>query len=61
MTNKPSKPSRDADMRKTASRKQYGTVDNRNKVVPSHLPHPKSMQSKEEAKVDNTQNDNTQK
>lgn len=44
MGTKQSKPSREADMRKTPNRKQYGTVDNRDKVVPSHdLPHPASM------------------
>lgn len=44
MTTKPPKPSREADMRKTPNKKQYGTVPNRDKVVPcSPLPHPESM------------------
>ena len=35
MNTKPTKPSRPGDMRKTPNRKQYSTVENRDKVVPT--------------------------
>lgn len=49
MATKPSKPSREADMRKTPNKQQYGTVPNRDKVVPPRdIPHPESMKPKEQ-------------
>jgi hypothetical protein len=47
MNTKPTKPSCPGDMRKTSNRKQYSTVENRDKVVPRVLPHPESMKLKE--------------
>lgn len=61
MATKPTKPSRNADMRKTPNRKQYSTVDNRDKVVPrGPLPHPESMKPKKEVDLDHHQNDHHQ-
>lgn len=46
MATKQPKPSRQDDMRKQPNKRQYGTVENRDKVVPHTLPHPESMKPK---------------
>lgn len=58
MATKPTKPSRQDDMRKKPNKRQYGTADNRDKVVPHEMPYPDSIKPKKEEKVDFNKNDN---
>lgn len=56
MATKPPKPSRNDDMRRNSNKSRYGTVPNRDKVVPGDVPHPESMKPKE-ATIDHHQHD----